>query len=65
MENPDDKKPGTEQGGEVKAKPGKAKSGRECKEPVRYGRKTYGVGERLPADVPAEIIDRLEELGFV
>ncbi|MCO5082647.1 MAG: hypothetical protein M9955_13450 [Rhizobiaceae bacterium] len=45
------------------AKP--ARAGRVCKETVRWKKKTYAPGEPLPANVPAEIIDRLEELGFV
>lgn len=45
------------------AKP--AKAGRVCKEEVRWNKKTYAPGDKLPADVPAETIVRLEELGFV
>lgn len=36
-----------------------------CKQLVRYGGKVYGVGDRLPADVPADILARLEELGHI
>lgn len=42
-----------------------AEAGRVCKEEVRWKKKTYAPGEPLPADVPAETIARLEELGFV
>lgn len=52
---------GAQAGGE----PAPAKGGRICKEPVRWKGREYGIGKKLPAEVPAETIARLEELGFV
>lgn len=53
---------------ETKTKPPadkEAATGRVCKEEVRWAKRTYAPGETLPANVPAETIARLEELGFV
>lgn len=48
-----------------KKKPGKAKAGLTCKSEVRWGGKTYGPGDPLPAEFPADDVPGLKARGFI